>query len=119
MADETTTLPDPLITSDPDRLGGTPCFTGTRVPVQTLFDHLTAGDRLDDFLIDFPDVSREQAIEVLNASKAALFAASIERETYVASEKELAAVDEAEEQLARGERVPKAEVDAFWRRHGL
>lgn len=119
MADATTTLPDPFMTCDPDRLGGTPCFTGTGVPVKTLFDHLAAGDRLDDFLTDFPDVSRDQAIAVLNASKAALFAAAIGREAYVASEDELAAIAEAEAQLARGERVPKAEVDAFWRRHGL
>lgn len=119
MANETTTLPEPLITSDPDRLGGTPCFTGTRVPVKTLFDHLTAGDPLDAFLGDFPDVSREQAIAVLNASKAALLADAIEREAYEASEEELAAIAEAEAQLARGERVPKTEVDAFWRRHGL
>lgn len=119
MANETTTLPEPLITSDPDRLGGTPCFAGTRVPVKTLFDHLAAGDPLDVFLDDFPDISREQAIAVLNASRAALFAAAIVREAYVASEDELAAIAEAEAQLARGERVPKADVDAVWRRHGL
>lgn len=119
MAEETTTLPDPLITSHPDRMGGTPCFAGTRVPVKTLFDFLEDGAPLDEFLTSYPDISREQAIAVLKASKAALFAAAIEREAYVASEEELAAIAEAEAQLSRGERVPQAAVDAFWRRHGL
>jgi uncharacterized protein (DUF433 family) len=74
MADETTTLPDPLITSDPNRLGGTPCFTGTRVPVKTLFDHLTAGDPLEVFLEDFPSVSREHAVAVIELSHRAAVA---------------------------------------------
>jgi uncharacterized protein (DUF433 family) len=43
-------------------LGGTPVFRGTRVPVQTLVDYLENGDRLDDFLVDFPTVPREQAV---------------------------------------------------------
>jgi len=67
------TLPDPLITADPRRQDGVPVFAGTRVPVQTLFDHLEAGDPLDVFLDDFPDVSREHAIAVLEfAQRAAL-----------------------------------------------
>ena len=49
-------------------LGGTPVFEGTRVPLKTLFDHLEAGDSLDDFLADFPSVSREQALEVLKTA---------------------------------------------------
>ena len=53
---------DQFIESSADRLGGTPVFAGTRVPVQTLIDHLEAGDRLDDFLSDFPSVSRTQAL---------------------------------------------------------
>jgi uncharacterized protein (DUF433 family) len=66
-------LPDPLIVSDPKRLGGTPVFAGTRVPVRTLFDHLEAGDPLDVFLEDFPDVSREHAVAVLEfAQRAAI-----------------------------------------------
>lgn len=56
--------PDPLITTSPDRLSGTPVFAGTRVPVQTLVDYLEAGDSLDDFLTDFPSISREHAIAV-------------------------------------------------------
>ena len=66
-------LPDPLISIDAARMSGTPCFTGTRVPVQTLFDYVEGGDPLDAFLIDFPNVSREHAIAVLEmARKAAI-----------------------------------------------
>ena len=50
---------------DPEVLSGTPCFVGTRVPVQTLMDYLKAGDRVDDFLGDFPTVTREQVDAVL------------------------------------------------------
>lgn len=67
----------PLITSSPDRLGGTPVFAGTRVPVQTLLDYLEGGDSLDDFLLDFPSVSREHAIAVLEAAKSALLAKAV------------------------------------------
>jgi uncharacterized protein (DUF433 family) len=67
-------LPDPLITSTAERLGGTPVFAGTRVPVQSLLDYLEGGDSLDDFLMDFPSVTREHAIAVLEAAKSALFA---------------------------------------------
>lgn len=65
MADTCLMLPDPLISSDPGRLGGVPCFTGTRVPVKSLFDHLEAGDSLDVFLADFPSVTRQHAQAVL------------------------------------------------------
>ena len=65
---------EPLITTSPDRLGGTPVFAGTRVPVQTLVDYLEAGDSLDDFLADFPSVSHEHAIAVLELAKSALIA---------------------------------------------
>ena len=61
-----------VIHSNRDYVSGTPVFKGTRVPVDTLFDFLTAGDNLDDFLEDFPTVSREQAIEALNLAKYAL-----------------------------------------------
>jgi uncharacterized protein (DUF433 family) len=50
-----------VINRDPDILCGTPVFTGTRVPVQTLIDYLKAGESLEDFLEGFPSVSREQA----------------------------------------------------------
>jgi uncharacterized protein (DUF433 family) len=56
-----------------DVMSGVPVFRGTRVPVQTLLDHLEAGDSLDGFLADFPTVRREQAIQFLElAGKAAL-----------------------------------------------
>jgi uncharacterized protein (DUF433 family) len=58
----------PVIQSDPEILGGTPVFAGTRVPVQSLFDHLEAGDSIDDFLEGFPSVKREQVIAVLARS---------------------------------------------------
>ena len=61
-----------VITTSPTVLGGTPVFAGTRVPVQTLFEYLEAGDDIDTFLADFPTVSREQVREVLELSKAAL-----------------------------------------------
>ena len=60
------------ICRNPDILGGTPVFSGTRVPIRILIEHLEAGDRLDDFLDSYPTVSRNQAIEVLEAAKAAL-----------------------------------------------
>jgi len=54
-----------LVHSDPDILSGTPVFVGTRVPVRTLLDYLEAGDPLDEFLEDFPSVTREQAVGAL------------------------------------------------------
>ncbi len=63
------TVPEPLITTSPDRLSGTPVFAGTRVPVQTLIEYLEAGDPLEAFLEDFPSVSREHAIAVLDLAK--------------------------------------------------
>ena len=53
------------IDRNPDILGGTPVFAHTRVPVRILMEYLEAGDRLDDFLEDFPSVSRDQAVSVL------------------------------------------------------
>lgn len=58
-------LPDPLITVSPEFLSGTPVFSGTRVPVKALFDYLEAGDPLDEFLKQFPTVSRAHAVAVL------------------------------------------------------
>jgi uncharacterized protein (DUF433 family) len=53
-------------------MSGAPCFRGTRVPVQTMFDHLIAGDPLSEFLTGFPDVSLEQAVAVLGLAARAL-----------------------------------------------
>ena len=58
-----------LITSDPEIMGGTPCFTGTRVPMQTLMDYLEAGDSIDEFLDGFPTVKRAQVIAFLEEAK--------------------------------------------------
>ena len=56
-----------LITRDPDVLGGTPVFRGTRVPFQALLDYLEGGQTLNDFLDDFPTVTREAAVHALDA----------------------------------------------------
>jgi uncharacterized protein (DUF433 family) len=61
-----------VIHSDPEILGGTPVFVGTRVPVQSLFDYLEAGDSLDEFLRQFPSVRRDQAIEALEIARRTL-----------------------------------------------
>jgi uncharacterized protein (DUF433 family) len=58
-----------IIQSNPEILGGTPVFSGTRVPVRSLFDHLEAGDSIDDFLEGFPSVRREQVIALLEISQ--------------------------------------------------
>jgi uncharacterized protein (DUF433 family) len=55
-------------------MGGTPVFIGTRVPVQTLLDYLEGGDPLNEFLEDFPSVSREQVVAVLELAKEMLLA---------------------------------------------
>lgn len=60
--------------SDPEIMGGTPVFVGTRVPVQNLMDYLEGGDTLDDFLDGFPGVSRDMAIAFLEQAKDALLA---------------------------------------------
>jgi uncharacterized protein (DUF433 family) len=58
-----------LVEIDPEKLGGTPVFYGTRVPIQTLFDCLEADESLDEFLEQFPSVTRDQALAVLAESK--------------------------------------------------
>ena len=65
-------MKSPRVISDPEILGGTPVFIGTRVPVRIIFEHLEAGDSLEVFLEDFPSVSRELAIQVLEDAKMAL-----------------------------------------------
>jgi len=61
-----------VVESSPEVMGGTPVFTGTRVPVETLMDYLEAGDSINEFLSDFPTVSREQVIETLEMAKGKL-----------------------------------------------
>jgi uncharacterized protein (DUF433 family) len=66
----------PLISSSPDVMGGTPVFAGTRVPVQTLLDYLEGGETIDDFLEGFPTVKREQVIAFLEEAKARMVASA-------------------------------------------
>ena len=63
-----------VVHTDPDILGGTPVFVGTRVPAQTLFDYLEGGDTLDEFLHQFPSVKREQALTALEMARDSLLA---------------------------------------------
>ena len=58
-----------VVRSDPEVLGGTPVFVGTRVPVQSLFDYLEGGETLDEFLRQFPSVKREQAVAALELAR--------------------------------------------------
>lgn len=60
------------INIDPETMGGTPVFSGTRVPIQTLFDYIEGGDDLNEFLDDYPGVSKELAIQVLEMAKKSL-----------------------------------------------
>jgi uncharacterized protein (DUF433 family) len=63
-----------VIHSDPEILGGTPVFVGTRVPLRNLIDYLEGGYNLEEFLDDFPTVSREQAVAALEAANEMLIA---------------------------------------------
>jgi uncharacterized protein (DUF433 family) len=62
-------MKDAVISRTADVMGGTPVFSGTRVPVQTLLDYLEAGETIDDFLEGFPSVTREQVIAFLEQAK--------------------------------------------------
>lgn len=68
------TNPESVIVQDPDIHSGEPVFRGTRVPFQTLLDYLEAGDTLDQFLEQYPGVSRQQAIAALEEAKALMLA---------------------------------------------
>jgi len=61
-----------LVEVDPEKMSGVPVFTGTRVPINHLFEYLEGGDNLDEFLNQFPSVTREQALGVLELSKESL-----------------------------------------------
>ncbi len=65
-----------VVHSDPEILGGTPVFAGTRVPVQSLFDYLEGGETVDEFLHQFPSVKREQAIAALEMARDSLLASA-------------------------------------------
>jgi uncharacterized protein (DUF433 family) len=65
-----------IVTCDPDVMGGTPVFAGTRVPVQTFLDYIEGGETIDDFLEGFPSVSRAQLVAFLERGKDRLIAAA-------------------------------------------
>jgi uncharacterized protein (DUF433 family) len=65
-----------VVSQDPEILGGEPVFTGTRVPVKSLFDHLEAGDSIEQFLEGFPSVKREQVIALLEEAREHALSAS-------------------------------------------
>ena len=62
-------MKQPVVSRDPEIMGGAPVFCGTRVPVQTLLDYLDAGETIDQFLEGFPSVTREQVISFLEQAK--------------------------------------------------
>jgi uncharacterized protein (DUF433 family) len=68
-----------IVTIDQDILNGQPVFNGTRVPIESLFDHLEAGVSLDNFLEDFPTVSKEQAVALLEAASKLMSSKNIEQ----------------------------------------
>lgn len=71
--------PNEIIITDPEIMGGQPCFKNTRVPIETLFDHLEAGYSVEEFLEDFPTVTKEQAIAVLEIANKFLTTKNIEK----------------------------------------
>lgn len=70
------------INIDPETMGGTPVFTGTRVPIQTLFDYMEGGDTLEEFLDDYPSVTKEQAVEVIEMAKKILTTEKVLHENF-------------------------------------
>jgi uncharacterized protein (DUF433 family) len=72
VPDTSMTKRKPVVHSDPEIMSGAPVFVGTRVPVQALFDYIEAGDSLDEFLVDFPSVSKAKALAALEFAREAL-----------------------------------------------
>lgn len=70
------------INIDPETMGGTPVFTGTRVPIQSLFDYIETGETIDEFLENFPSVEKEHAIHVLQMAKKTLTTEKILHENF-------------------------------------
>ena len=69
--------PQMLVSIDPEIMSGTPCFAGTRVPIQNLIDYLEGGDSIDEFLEDFPSVAHEQVISFLEEAKESVLARAV------------------------------------------
>jgi uncharacterized protein (DUF433 family) len=72
-----TEMSDSVVKIDPEIMSGAPCFAGTRVPIQHLIDYLEGGDSIDEFLEDFPSVSRQQVISFLEEAKARVLARAV------------------------------------------
>ncbi|MEI6815119.1 MAG: DUF433 domain-containing protein [Bacteroidota bacterium] len=70
------------VSIDPEVMGGTPVFAGTRVPVKSLFDYLEGGDSLEEFLDDFPHISKELAIMVLEMAKESVTSEKVLHENF-------------------------------------
>ena len=70
------------INIDPETMGGTPVFTGTRVPIQSLFDYIETGETLDEFLDNFPSVKKDFAIQVLEMASQTLTSEKILNENF-------------------------------------
>ena len=66
-----------VVKIDPEVMSGAPCFVGTRVPIQNLMDYLEGGDSIDEFLEDFPTVSRQQVISFLEEAKRSVLARTV------------------------------------------
>ena len=71
------------VSIDKEVLGGTPVFTGTRVPIQTLFDYLEGGDSLEEFLDDYPSVTKANAVEVLEMAKQTVTTEKVLNENFI------------------------------------
>ena len=67
-------MPNPVVVIDPEIMNGTPCFRDTRVPFKNLIDYLEGGHSLDEFLRQFPSVTREMAVQALEEAKDSLIA---------------------------------------------
>lgn len=70
------------INIDPETMGGTPVFTGTRVPIQALFDYIKTGETLDEFLENFPTVKKEYVLQVLEMAGKTLTTEKILNENF-------------------------------------
>ena len=66
-----------VVKVDPEIMSGAPCFAGTRVPIQNLIDYFEGGDSIDEFLEDFPSVSRDQVISFLEEAKESILARAV------------------------------------------
>ncbi len=102
-----------VITVDSETLGGQPVFKGTRVPVESLFDHLKMGVSLNEFLDDFPTVSREQAVKVLEIA-GRLVSKPLRNPAYVSSKEELKErIEVGLRQIEQGNTVAHEDVIAY------